>query len=985
MKDAEPRAQEASTLEQEDATLVRPPTPVPPGAVPQPDLLADAVTRVRGPYALLHSLSRGPGPLPSGTAPVARGLTLADRYTVLDSLGRGGMGEVLSAYDARLDRRVALKRLHRDALHPQSQEDLETRLVREAQAMARLSHPNVVAIYDVGTLEDGTIFIAMEMVEGRTLRRWCEERPRSWREVLAVFLEAGRGLAAAHEAGLVHRDFKPENVLVGNDGRVRVTDFGLARAGPGAPPAEGPGTPPPSPTLPPGALDSPLTLQGTLLGTPRFMAPELLRAGPADARSDLFAFCVALHEALYGQHPFSGATQAESLQAQLAGRVKPPPEGAGVPAWVERTLLSGLRAAPSERPASMRALVAALEKDPEVRRRTRRRAAGMTLLGAVLMAAVLGLVRLRQERARDCAHQERRLAGTWDGAVRAQVQRAFLGTGLPYAQDTFTRVSTQLDDYAATWARMRTETCEALRTQEPTAPGPGVLEAWCLERRRGQLKALTELFVRGPSPEHLARAVQAAQMLPPLAECADARALTSTVPLPEDPAVRARVEALQVQVDRLETLKTTGQYKPKEELKSAEALLGEVERVDYGPLRAQTLYQLATLKEAAGDYAGAEALVRSMLPLAARSRDLVLVARAWTLLLRQVVYRQARYPEAPDLMLAMESAVECADDDRARSDALNEQAIALQAMGREEEARVRHERALTLREKTLGPEHLLVANSRNNLGVVLGALGRHEEARSEYERALGVRREVLGPDHPLVAQSYNNLGTALVFMGRYDEARDLYEHALAIRKKTLGLEHPDVALSYNNLGMALENLGRYEEALTLYENALRFREKALGPEHPDTANSLNCVGNALRGLGRLTEARARIEQSLRIREQRFGPEHADVASTLDDLGRVLLAQKHPEEAQARYTRALALQEKALGPEHADVAASLAGLGDVRGALGRPEEARDWYTRALAVREKTLGVLHPLTVETRAKLDQVLARLKRPERTARDVP
>ncbi|MGZ3460429.1 MAG: serine/threonine-protein kinase, partial [Archangium sp.] len=406
MSDVEPRkhgdADTGSTGE--EATVVRSQVALPPEAFPSADAQGEAATQVRSlatprnPRELLST----PAPHTDGPLSTAPGRTLAGRYTVLNPLGRGGMGEVVAAYDARLDRRVALKLLRQDWDSSQSQHDLETRMLREAQAMARLSHPNVVAIYDVGTLEDGAIFIAMEMVEGQTLRRWCEQ-PRTWRETLAVYLAAGRGLAAAHEAGLVHRDFKPENVLVGRDGRVRVTDFGLARAGSSQ--VETPSnTPMP---LPPGALDSPLTLQGTLLGTPRYMAPELLRAGPADTRSDLFAFCVALYEALYKQHPFSGVTQAESTVAQLEGRMKPPPANTDVPAWVGRILEQGLRAEAAQRPASMEKLVAALEDDPEARRRTRRRAVALTALVMGLAGLTLWSWMQREQQEPRCAHLER--------------------------------------------------------------------------------------------------------------------------------------------------------------------------------------------------------------------------------------------------------------------------------------------------------------------------------------------------------------------------------------------------------------------------------------------------------------------------------------------------------------------------------------------------------------------------------------------------
>jgi serine/threonine protein kinase len=292
------------------------------------------------------------------------GCVLAERYTVLHPLGHGGMGMVVAAHDVRLNRRVALKLL-RPRWGLDDSEASQVRLLREAQAMARLNHPHVVHVYDSDRLEDDSVFIAMEYVEGQTLRQWLQRQPRTWREVLRVFLEAARGLEAAHAAGLVHRDFKPDNVLVGLDGRIRVTDFGAAQSmhDPGA-----------STQVEvarralPRTWVEPLTASGRLMGTPRYMAPEQLQGRPVDARSDLFAFCVALYEALYGTRPFSGDTCAELLDALLNERIQPPTAHGEVPAWLGRAVLRGLKADPLQRPGTMGELLAELENDPEQRR-----------------------------------------------------------------------------------------------------------------------------------------------------------------------------------------------------------------------------------------------------------------------------------------------------------------------------------------------------------------------------------------------------------------------------------------------------------------------------------------------------------------------------------------------------------------------------------------------------------------------------------------
>ncbi|HYI01079.1 serine/threonine-protein kinase, partial [Hyalangium sp.] len=426
---------------------------------------------------------------------LAPGRTLAGRYTVLDFLGQGGMGLVLAAYDPRLDRRVALKLLRPRKRDSSSGGQERARLSREAQSLARLSHPHVVAVYDSGALEDGSLFIAMEYVEGQTLRQWRAGSPRTWRQVLRTYLEAGRGLAAAHAAGLIHRDFKPDNVLVGKDGRARVMDFGLARVRPAAPE---PAPPHPAPGTP--ATPEELTVTGSLMGTPRYMAPELLLRGqPADVHTDVFSFCAALYEALYGQLPFPGKTVEELARTHADGKAPMPPASSEVPAWVARTVLTGLRADPSQRPASMEELLAALEDDPEVKRRARRRTLG--LASVVVSLGVLagwGWVG-QQAQAPECGHLERRLAGIWDAPTKAKVKQALLDTGVSYAPDTWQRVATLLDGYASTWVKMRTELCEATGQTRAAQPrNLAVLQESCLERRRSRLRALTELLASGP-------------------------------------------------------------------------------------------------------------------------------------------------------------------------------------------------------------------------------------------------------------------------------------------------------------------------------------------------------------------------------------------------------------------------------------------------------------------------------------------------------
>jgi serine/threonine protein kinase len=312
----------------------------------------------------------------SEAQPIGRGSKLG-RFTVVGELGAGGMGVVFAAHDTQLDRQVALKVMRVASVDEQDR----VRMLREGQAMARVTHPNVITVFEVGT-EDGLVFLAQELLDGGTLGKWLEiEHPRE--AVIAKFIAAGRGLAAAHAVGLVHRDFKPENVLLGKDGRVRVADFGLARDAGSAiehatmeTPRGGSAADHDS-----GVLHAKLTRTGIVMGTPMFMAPEQHEGRPADARSDQFAFCVALYEALYGDWPFAGKTSVALADNVINGVMKPIPSGADVPARLRKILLRGLATRPEDRYPTMEALLADLAGP------VKKRNLPLLLLGGALVVA----------------------------------------------------------------------------------------------------------------------------------------------------------------------------------------------------------------------------------------------------------------------------------------------------------------------------------------------------------------------------------------------------------------------------------------------------------------------------------------------------------------------------------------------------------------------------------------------------------------------
>jgi predicted Ser/Thr protein kinase len=355
------------------------------------------------------------------------------RYRILGRIGSGGMGVVYRAHDPELARDVAVKVVNphsggQDPRHAQA------RLVREARAMAKLAHPNVIHVYDVGTVDDG-VFIAMELVEGRSLADWLRDGGHDWRETLRHFVEAGRGLAAAHAASVIHRDFKPHNVLLGDDGRVRVGDFGLAggeAAGPTGPIAALSDDHEASPELDRASVSGTLTRTGMLLGTPKYMPPEQEAGGVASARSDQFSFCVALYEALYGRPPFAGDSVDVYRGNVRRGRVMPPPPDARVRSWVHTEIVRGLEVDPAARHPSMDALLDRLEgalDDPSAARRRRRRLR-MAALGG-LAAGTIGLALWGLD-----APRNRDAAAAGPTVTRVETVQVPVPTPVPPTQDT---------------------------------------------------------------------------------------------------------------------------------------------------------------------------------------------------------------------------------------------------------------------------------------------------------------------------------------------------------------------------------------------------------------------------------------------------------------------------------------------------------------------------------------------------------------------
>jgi tetratricopeptide (TPR) repeat protein len=846
----------------------------------------------------------GEVPRPGGTG-AAEGLdrgAAVGRYVVLDRIGAGGMGVVYAAYDPELDRRVAIKLLRPDRF---GSEAGRLRLLREAQALARLTHPNVVAVYDAGTLGE-RVFVAMELVEGETLRQWLGAGPRSWREVLDRFLPAGRGLAAAHAAGLVHRDFKPENVLLGRDGRVRVVDFGLAKALADAaeePPAggeeaEGSG----------GALVTPLTEWGVVLGTPAYMAPEQLRGTAADARSDQFSFCVALYEALYGERPFAGDGPRALAEAVTRGAVREAPAGTRVPGWLRAVVLRGLKVSPEERYPTMDDLLRDLERDPDaVRRRWLAAAAIVILAGAVFGS--LGYFQAR--RAQLCGGAEERLAGIWDGPRKQVIRAAFLATGSPVAANAWRIVEGSLDRYAADWARMRRSACEATRLRGEQSEDLLDRRMLCLDQHLQDAAAVTKLFARADA-QIVGKAVTSVGALPPVADCADVESLKAKLAPPRDPRLRARVEAARALVADARALYTAG--KRREGLAKAIAAEEQARPLGYGPLQAEALFQKGFLQDVMGDFKGAEETLFDALTVAQASGHQVVAARSAAQLSWVTGHEETRPADGEKWARLAQSIAE-----GARS----------------------------------GP------GLRSELLIQQSALRAHEarfqEATGLATRALALAEQA-GRDNPRIPSILNDLAEYQDQMGRYEEGLRNVRRSLEIRERTLPPDHPDFANAYNTLGNIESNRHRQPEAVAAYERAIEIERKQYGPEHWLVAGGLMGLATAHQAQGHLDLALRYDREALDIFQAR-NPEDPNIGKVLVNIGEVLLLQDKPAEALESYRKALAIFEKTLGADNPNLAFPLSGLARALPKLGRAHEAIAPAERAVALFEK--GQVDPL--------------------------
>jgi eukaryotic-like serine/threonine-protein kinase len=842
----------------------------------------------------------GPPMLPTAdgepTDPHARGDSLG-RYVVLQRIGRGGMGVVYAAYDPELDRRVAVKLLTR-ADHEETSLG-RSRLLREAQAMARVSHPNVVAVHDVGTVVDPVrgpvVFVAMELVVGRDLRAWLAERSRSASDVLAAFVQAGQGLLAAHRVGLIHRDFKPANVLVGDDGVVRVGDFGLARRLGAALEPSGDRS-----DRSPIVIDA-ITRTGAIIGTPAYMAPEQHLGRELDPRADQFGFCVALYEALYGERPFSAKHPVELMMQVTKGELAPTPRNSAVPGWIRRVIVRGLAPEPADRWPDMGTLVRALQRDPA---RTRR-VVGVSAIGAGALATALWVVAAADE-PDPCDAAEGEIAGVWGPEQRTAIQHSFAKSRAPYATDAAAYAIERLDLQARAWVDGWVDACAATHVRHEQSDDLLDRRMTCLGHRKVEMGALVETLASADDAL-VERSAQAVGGLEGVAQCADADALLAAIAPPADEAARAAVEATREELGRASALELAGRFG--QGIEVARAALESAERTGWRPIEAEALLELAGLEADAGMPAEAMAHFHRAAEVALETGHDDVLVRAWIDLVWHVGMDQADPKQALRWAEYAEAALE-----RVRRPAF------------------------------------LVGNLYAAEGAALWATGDYPASLEKLEQSLAIREEE-DPNAPILANTHIQIGNALIGLGRYSDARTSLQRALAVALTVYGPSHPTTSAAENGLGVVEYHMGEFEAAEGHYQRAFEIMEGALGPESPNLLFSLGNLAEIMRERGKLDEALALQRRVLALVQANLPENHRDTGLTVHNIAETLAAKGDTAAALEHYRRALAIREKVHGPDDHYVANTLTGLGDALIAAGNADDAVPVLERALVIRDK----------------------------------
>jgi eukaryotic-like serine/threonine-protein kinase len=830
-----------------------------------------------------------------------------DRYTVFEPLGVGGMGVVYRAYDPRLDRKIALKVLRPGLCDERNRE----RMQNEAKMLAKLAHPNVVAVHDAGTWSD-RVYIAMELVEGVTLRDWLAERPRSWREIVDILLQAGEGLASAHAAGLVHRDFKPQNVLVGSDGRARVSDFGLAERGPSSD----------LDATPSGAIagDS-LTASGTVLGTPAYMSPEHFVGGTVDASSDQFSFCVTAYEALFGERPFPATTFGE-LRARLASGKLPDPPQSRVPRRITRCVLRGLAIDRARRYPDMRALVSALRGG-----RARSHRVAIAATAAVALGAA-GWLWARPSEAvspeERCESAATAAADTlWNAPRRATIAGVLTASGLGYARDIERVTATRLADYATSWRAQYVDACRATRVFGTQTEAMLDLRMACLDDKRRHVDALVARLVHVEKAQ-IAAVPDALAAVPDVQACSNLSALASRSPQPTEGPLAKTYNELADELAKINVARDLG------ELDTALAQVvraqPKVDALGNPSLKARFRYIHGELLDHAGRGDEAAPFLEEAVYAAEAARD---QETKITALVRLYMIAGSRL-------------------DKPAADRWSKLAEASLAAGPANE---------TLR------SYLLLAQ-----GMYAYQLDDMPTAATKFEQALAIARQ--DPDSIQQLGLLTNLASVYFMQERDAEAKKLWDEALAYARHHYGPEHPDLGIVLGNIALFEATAGDLNSAIGHYEQALAIAEGALGKQHPRVGKTHLRLAEALaKQPDHAKKPDEHFKLAVEVLTSAYPKGHPDIGEALTSYAMYAHTTGDFRTALALYERARVAEEQLHGADDPSLFTVLHGLGSAHLELHEPAIALPLLRRARELRLRNTQA----SPESLARLDQDIAR------------
>lgn len=640
------------------------------------------------------------------------------RYEVLEPIAGGGMGVVYAARDPDLDRRVAIK-----VVHPRRKGDArsQSRLLREARALARLDHPNVVKVHDVLSHDD-EIFVVMELVSGETLASWEAAAPRNCDEVLKAYIQAGKGLVAAHALDIVHRDFKPSNAIIGADGRVRVLDFGLARLESGdVDPDDAQGAS--------GAITK--TVPGAVFGTLVYAAPEQLSSGEVTAASDQFSFCVALHRALEGTPPFAGTSVSELVTNIRASAPVIATDGRRVPTWLRATMFRGLAFDPGARHPSMASLLAELERPRGWRRW--RLPATMVSVGAIATVATL-LLQGRAAAPASCDGGARDAALVWSPVTRAVVGNAISRVGTAYASNAADTVIMGLDGHIRDWRAVHREAC--LEHQHAaTSDALFDREMACLHRRLDDMSSAIGVL-QGTTAASVDQAADVVAGIPTSAECTDLTRLLADTPPPVSPAIATQVALVREQLGTIAALRRAGRVE--EAAPEIETALVGAKATAYSPVIAEAELEHGRLAIQRGDFddTTAEILLEAMqVALASHQPALAIEAAARRIYIRADSLSVNDVQHELDYLIGISGSIP--NDHFARPLLLNNVGVVYKRVGRLVEASEYFEQAHDIIAADPAPDLELVAIDQNRAMLTHDAGRRESLLRAVRDRLSG--------------------------------------------------------------------------------------------------------------------------------------------------------------------------------------------------------------------------------------------------------